>query len=279
MNTLTKWIAIASITAALDGCGGQAQNAALTKPTDSALNTATKSVPNSASTSTETPTAAFTSDGPSSGLDAEQLIQKALGSGAHESPDKFDGLKHITETTDPTVGNVFLFTLHYPADGDPTNLSATDRQRNEIKVYDGSNDNLKGYQGTTFTYRWMFKPDRSMIISNRFTHLFQIKSNGGSEAPLITFTGENGNFILIYTDPAGHRHDLKTLSWNSVQDTWMQATVTATYSHHGALSVTLNKLDGSKLISYSSSDIDLWLNDQFCRPKWGIYRGKVPGLN
>jgi hypothetical protein len=226
-------------------------------------------------------TAALNAEGPDSKNDAYTLIAKVLGSSALETPDQFDGKKHIFMDTDPIVGPYFYFVLHYPADLDKTNTKNTDRQRNEIKVYDGSNNNLKGYKDKTFTYRWKFKPDSEMKVSDRFFHLFQIKSTGSGQAPLLTLTPRNNNKMeLIHTDSKGKGSVLATADWSKIKGSWIQASVTATFSHKGALSVTLKTLDGTTLMSYSSTNIDIWMNDnEFIRPKWGIYRGLTNGLN
>ena len=69
--------------------------------------------------------------------------------------------------------------------------SKPDRQRNEIKVYDKSDDGLKGFYGSTMVYTWSFRVSEGMRVSNRFTHLFQLKFVGGDASmPAVTFSGQ-----------------------------------------------------------------------------------------
>ena len=56
----------------------------------------------------------------------------------------------------------------------------SDRQRNEIKTYDKSPDNLLGVEGEEVVYKWKFKLDADMQLSSSFTHVHQLKSVGGS---------------------------------------------------------------------------------------------------
>ncbi|MCR8634182.1 hypothetical protein [Paenibacillus radicis (ex Xue et al. 2023)] len=218
------------------------------------------------------------SDGPNNGLPTYKLIQNVLGPDAIEAPDSFDELQHIKETTQSPVGNAFIFYLHRDADGDPTGTTSGN-QRNEIKVYAGSNDNLKGFQGETLTYKWKFKVDSTMLVSKRFTHIFQLKSEGGdNDHPIVTFSGaktSSGDELQIRYSSSSSSGDtiLKSIDWSSVQGTWIEATVTARMSDNGSLSVSLKKLDGTTLASYSkSSGVDMWRSGNFIRPKWGIYR-------
>jgi hypothetical protein len=218
-------------------------------------------------------TTTISSDGPSNGLSAYTLITNKLGSGAIEAPDSCHSGTHITETTSSPVGNAFRFILHRDSDCDPTGTTSGN-QRNEIKVYSGSSDSLKGFKGNnmTYSYSWKFRVDSTMKISSRFTHIFQLKSEGGdSSHPVLTFTGANGNFEIRHSASSTDTV-LKSIPWSDVQGTWIQATVNATMNDSGALSITLKRIsDGKTLISYSGTK-DMWRNGNFIRPKWGIYR-------
>jgi hypothetical protein len=213
------------------------------------------------------------SDGVDAGKNAYQIFVDKLG------PDPVDGPEsdHIWETVSEPVGSVFQFILHAEGDVDP---SYSDRQRNEVKVYNRSDKRLQGFEGTTFTYRWKFRIDPEMAISTRFAHLFQIKPVGGDEVqPILTFTVANDQFQVRYLQSSASSIEyLSRLPYASAKGVWLDAAVTAKNSENGTLSVTIKKLDGSVLVSHSSNSIDMWRGSEFNRPKWGIYRGLFDGM-
>ena len=116
-------------------------------------------------------------DGDMVGLDAYDLIRDFGGPNPIEAPDLYPvnhpGVLHIYEDTDVTVGNHFVFIIHRDIDIDRDRLDITDRQRNEIKTYGGSEEAVKGYEGETFVYRWKFRINADMEVSTRFSHFFQ----------------------------------------------------------------------------------------------------------
>ncbi len=210
-------------------------------------------------------------DGVNTGLDARALFVQAFGPDPLEAyiPDP------VREVNTPDQGPVFEFML--PATGG-TDPKFPDRQRNEVKVYDASQDRLKAFEGETTTYRWRFRIDPAMTISTRFCHLFQLKPVGGDDKiPLLTFTVADDQFQIRHQarskDPIAY---LRRIPYARVRGVWLEATVTVTHADHGALRVTLNRLGGSSITSYSNRRIDMWRGGGFDRPKWGIYRATVP---
>jgi hypothetical protein len=134
---------------------------------------------------------------------------------------------------------------------------------------------MKGTYGEAHIYRWKFKLDRDFQPSPNFTHIHQIKGDGGG-APLITITPRAGNpdqLQLIHTGSSGggvvHEVELSPF-----RGTWVEAYAKVLYEDKGTYDLTLRRVsDGAVLMSWRSSDIDLWLEDKpFNRPKYGIYR-------
>ena len=144
----------------------------------------------------------------------------------------FGGTGDVMETPDcahPTVGPhiaqiyddvlkkyVFGFQIHVTPDNDRC-LSATDRQRNEIKTYDKSPDSLKGSLNETVKYSWKFKLDKDFKPSPNFSHLHQIKAlDGDDDLPLITLTARyksSGDQLeVIHTAGVGKTTSLKNLA-------------------------------------------------------------------
>jgi hypothetical protein len=229
------------------------------------------------------------SDGPG-GVETYALIRSVFGPDAIEAPDLYannhPGSPHLREDRDEVVGNHFVFLIHRDSDWDRDTYPATsDRQRNEIKTYEGSAENLKAREGETFLLTWKFRINPAMPVSKNFTHFFQLKGVGGDEQqPLITFTGAKKSGVDVFEvrySPASGSADqfLATLPWTTVRGQWIAATVQATFGQAGALSVRLLGEDGVVVLALDRTGIDLWREGSFIRPKWGIYRSLADATN
>jgi hypothetical protein len=224
------------------------------------------------------------SDGPA-GMAAYPLIESVLGSGAVEhNPDNDHNpvFLHIHEDTDAEVGNHFVFYAHYPTDNDgsPTD----DRSRIEIKVNTRAADDIKGKPGSIMTYTWRFKMDAGMKFSNRFTHMWQIKSEGGnSGAPIFTLTAEGtGSGENLHVDWWSESEQSTTLArapMTGIKGVWLRVYAQVQVGDSGHLTMTIKKPDGSTVLSVDKGGLDAWRQGTYVRPKWGIYRGKAAGLN
>ena len=185
--------------------------------------------------------------------------------------------RHIDEIYDADLDtNVFRFFMHVSEDDD--RCINFDRQRNEIKTYDKSPDNLLGIEGETVVYKWKFKIDANFQVSSSFTHLHQLKSVGGSlsSMPMYTLTARKATpdrLELRYAETTSQ----VTLSQTPLapfKGEWLEVTETITYGTSGAYEIEIKKVsDNSVLFSYSDNDIINWRSGaDFVRPKWGIYR-------
>ncbi|NLR67800.1 T9SS type A sorting domain-containing protein [Chitinophaga varians] len=218
-----------------------------------------------------------------------ELIESVLGNGtASEVPDcahpSFG--RHITEEFDASLNkNVFVFFLHATPDNDRCGPN-TDRQRNEIKTFGPSPDNVKATYGETVTYRWKFKIDAGFIPTTSFCHLHQIKAGDGDDgAPLITLTPRAGSpqkLQVIYTPGSGDAGGGEKASapLSSFKGNWVEVEEKITFSTTGSYKVIIKKIsDGTTLLNYSNNNIDMWRDGTtFCRPKWGIYRKLATGI-
>ena len=185
--------------------------------------------------------------------------------------------RHIDEIYDDELGiNVFRFFIHTHDDDD--RCINFDRQRNEIKAYDKSPDNLLGIEGEIHEYKWKFKLDAGFQPSAKFTHIHQLKAVGGTEAsmPLITLTTRDGNpddLELRYAETTS-QVTLKETNLTPFKGVWCEVTETVEYGESGRYDLIIKKVsDNSTLFSYSNNDIRMWKTQaDFIRPKWGIYR-------
>ncbi len=223
----------------------------------------------------------LSADGPG---DTYELITSVLAPGHKpiEAPDcshpEFDN--HIDEIFDDELGvNVFRFHMHVSADND--RCINFDRQRNEIKSYDKSPDNLLGIAGEKVIYKWKFKLAAGFQSSPNFTHLHQLKSVGGPLAsmPMYTLTTRKGSpdrLELRYAE-TNSQITLTRTDLAPFIDTWLSVIEKITYGENGTYSIVIQRLsDEETLFAYTNESIINWRPEaEFVRPKWGIYRSLI----
>lgn len=220
----------------------------------------------------------LSADGPG---DTYELITSVLGPDNNpiEVPDcgHTEFGRHIDELFDDELNtNVFRFYLHTAFDDD--RCRNADRQRNEIKTYSKSPDNLKGIEGETVVYKWKFKLQEGFQSSGSFTHIHQIKAVGEtvSSIPLYTLTTRKSTpdrLELRYAED----DDQITLTQTDLApliNTWLEVTETIQYGVSGTYDIVIKKIsDDSVLFEYANNSIQNWQpGTEFVRPKWGIYR-------
>ncbi|WP_298546023.1 T9SS type A sorting domain-containing protein [uncultured Aquimarina sp.] len=201
----------------------------------------------------------------------------------HSTYSGTDGNRHIDEIFNTDLGiNVFRFIMHVNEDIDRDKCSTTDRQRNEIKTYAPSPDNLKGVIGETVQYKWKFKIDANFQPSGSFTHFHQLKSVGADSAeesqPLITLTARKGSpdrLELRYA-PTTSQSTLTSVNLSLLRGNWVEVLETVTYgeTNNAIYNIIITNVNtGAEILNYSSSELRMWkTNADFIRPKWGIYR-------
>ena len=224
------------------------------------------------------------SDGVGTGLGAYDLIRAFGGSRPIESPDLYPvnhpGVPHIVEASDDVVGPHFAFSIHRDIDIDRDRTEITDRQRNEIKTYGSSESAVKGFEGQTMVFTWMFRINEQMEVSRRFTHFFQLKAVGGDDSqPILTISGaerSGSDGIEVRHSPLQSTTILARRAWSLVTGEWLRAYCRATFSDAGTLRlIVVRHRDGEVVFDLEEQGLDLWRgesNDHFVRPKWGIYR-------
>lgn len=227
-------------------------------------------------------------DGEQSGLSAYDLIRDFGGPRPIEAPDLYavnhPGVEHIYEDLDPDVGEHFVFVIHRDSDIDRDRVDITDRQRNEIKTYNSSEEAVKGYENETFVYSWKFKINSQMEVSTRFSHFFQLKAVGGDDSqPIITISGaersgEDG--IEVRHSPAQDGGTvLARRDWDLVTGEWLEVYCRATFGDSADLRLIATRLrDGEVIFDIDAAGLDLWRGldaSHFVRPKWGIYRSII----
>ena len=187
---------------------------------------------------------------------------------------------HIDEVFDNVLNrNVFRFYIHVTPDDD--RCINSDRQRNEIKTYDKSPDNLLGSENERVVYKWKFKLANGFQSSPNFTHLHQLKSVGGSleSMPMYTLTARKGSpdrLELRYAE-TDTQVTLAQTDLLPLIDTWLEVTETIEYGTSGIYNIEIKKVSGNTILfAYSNNNIVNWRpGADFVRPKWGIYRSLI----
>ena len=182
--------------------------------------------------------------------------------------------RHIAEVFDTDLNKyVFEFYSHVAEDND--RCISLDRERIEIKTYEASPDSLKGRYGNTLTVKWRFKIPTGFQPSSSFTHIHQIKAVNGDDAdPLFTLTPRKGSpnkLELIHNNTT----KVATLNLSLFENIWVEATeIIKVDSLHGTYSMVIKRVsDNATVLSYSNNNLMTIRSDNdFIRPKWGIYR-------
>ncbi|WP_113639616.1 heparin lyase I family protein [Nubsella zeaxanthinifaciens] len=216
--------------------------------------------------------------------DTYQLINSVFGGTGDviEAPDcsHLGFGKHITQVYDNDLKrNVFAFLIHVSPDNDKCEDS--DRQRNEIKTYDRSPENLKASRDERVLYRWKFKLDANFKPSSDFTHIHQLKPiDGDNQLPIITLTPRYraaGDVMQVIhtgeTDATSQKY-IVSVPLSDFKGQWVEVIERATFSFDGKYEIQINRIsDGKVLVKQAFTNIEMWRkNCTSSRPKWGIYR-------
>ncbi|WP_311236151.1 heparin lyase I family protein [Alteromonas sp. ALT199] len=235
--------------------------------------------------------------GTASASETYALIESVFGDGSIEAPDLFAGdhtsTPHILEETDSVIGPHFVFLAH--RDDDFNKGVQSDRQRNEIKTYDKSDDEVLGFEGETMQFEWYFYVASEMSLTSRFSHFFQLKArndnednnNGNDDQPVITLSAvekdSSGKELQVRHsvgfNPDGSRTSdayLVRANWSDIADEWVKVFVQATFAEEGEFTMQITRVrDDATIVDINEANIDMWRgvsDEDFIRPKWGIYR-------
>jgi hypothetical protein len=218
---------------------------------------------------------------------------------------------HITQQYDDVLKkNVFAFSLHYDpanpagADGD-MNSGFPDRQRLELKTMntgplDAAHPEDLMYStggGDAFTHRWKFRLPPDFAVSSEFTHIHQIKPEGGDSGnPIFSLTARrksDGSKVmqLIYRGPVRPSGDSSQNSYPcevSLRDflgEWVRVEETAIYDNPGAYQFKAVRIRDLKVLmhyvyfpqkyeekKYLDPFVMYRQGNTYIRPKFGFYR-------
>jgi hypothetical protein len=124
------------------------------------------------------------------------------------------------------------------------------------------------------TYKWKFRLPKGFQPSSSFTHLHQIKAVGGSqELPIFTLTARKAKvnqLIVIHNN----ENTVASADLSEFEGTWVEITEKIKIGSNGAYSISIKKIkNGQELLAFKSDNImTIKPDNDFIRPKWGIYR-------
>lgn len=188
--------------------------------------------------------------------------------------------KHIDEVFDTEL-NTYAFRFYIHVNPDNDRCKYFDRQRNEIKAYDKSPDNILGTKNEIVRYKWKFKLSEDFKVSSNFTHIHQLKSVGGSLASMpmytITLRKSNPDRLELRFAETNRQITLKQTNLAPFKGVWLEVEETITYGENGNYSITITRIsDNIVLFNYSNESIVNWrVGAEFVRPKWGMYRSLI----
>ena len=210
-------------------------------------------------------------------------IRKAFGKYSIESPELYEnnhqGFEHIQLLKDEEVGSCFVFFIHRDEDGDQNKIwpKGKERQRNEIKGYEGSPKTMKALENEITKHSWYFKIDPSFSLTHHFCHFYQLKpvGNENSPDPIVTLSGSihqgNAQLELRWNGTSAQR--LKIADWEDCKGRWLRCECITHYSPNGSVKFSVKAIDGSISSNHQVLDFPTWYSSySFVRPKWGIYR-------
>lgn len=227
---------------------------------------------------------------------------------------------HITMSSDTDLGtDVFNFILHQTdhtpltgsgqaaptpdtdkcrTDVDPNVLDyRRDRQRVEIKAYSESPEKLKSVEGETFYYSWKMRIPAGMGLTDKFTHLHQLKTVNSiyDRMPLITLTavaakegvaaddlGTPAKVNLRYSPTAVNQVTLDSADLSEFEDRWVHLLEKVHYGEtnegrYEFMVLPAEDLEAEPIMSIVSDSLPTWKGGDFTRAKYGFYRSVAQG--
>ena len=224
-------------------------------------------------------------------LNAVDQIKASFGKYSIEAPDllkKIEGQSdRIRIVRDKKITSAFEFLIHRDLDGDRDKIwpIGKERQRNEIKGYQGSPEPMKGKLNQTHHIKWYLKIDKSFQINKEFCHFFQLKAVGSKniDYPVLTLSGvtDRGKPQLQlqwWSEVNSGRIFLS--DWENCKGKWLICECKANYAKSGSILFSIRSLESTMNIKKKLKNVQTWRNGfEFVRPKWGIYRSLAKEKN
>ena len=233
------------------------------------------------------------------GKNAIHQVQEAFGKYSIETPEIFNPShsafadnhyndpKHLMVVKDKEMEAAFVFRIHRDKDGDRDKVwpKGQERQRNEIKGYQGSPKTMKALPGEVTRYHWYFKIHESFAVTKNFCHFFQLKPVGGKSAsdPILTLSASivrgKRQLEMRWWAKDGNKR-MFVADWKDCKGKWLKCECISKMGEKGFLRLSVTSSDKDLRFVNEIPGLVTWKPDySFVRPKWGIYRSLVDKEN
>jgi hypothetical protein len=186
----------------------------------------------------------------------------------------FEGLEDDRANSHSGVKHIYVEGDHYRFDMHTRDRDGSDRQRNESKGMRSGGTTLKINKDTTWRLSYQAFWPSSLTATTKFSHIMQMKVQdvGG---PLWTLTPRAKSkptltILTLKDNDANTEHTLG--DYTPMQNKWIDVEFEFKAANSGGyLAWTLR--DGSTTVANGrTTNVDLWRDKNYLRPKWGIYR-------
>ncbi|GHJ38690.1 hypothetical protein [Streptomyces sp. TS71-3] len=195
--------------------------------------------------------------------------------------DAFEGIEADRVGEHPDRKYVVVEDDHYRFNiwkDDRDSTGGGDRQRTESKGMVQDGDALKMTDGQTWTLSYeMFMPT-SLHGTSKFTHIFQTKTPADNGGPYITLDlGRSGSKELLRARAYANSGspDIASTDLAPLRNKWITIEWTFTIGSSGKAAFVCRSGTGSGApvaVQGSMSGVKMPDQDDYQRPKWGIYR-------
>ncbi|MGC7095770.1 Tat pathway signal sequence domain protein [Amycolatopsis lurida] len=186
----------------------------------------------------------------------------------------FEGLEDDRAGSHPGVKHIYVADGAYRFDMHTQDRDGSDRQRNEAKGMRSGGTTLKINKDTTWRIAYQAYWPSTLTATTKFTHIMQMKVQdvGG---PLWTLTPRQKStprltVLTLRDDDSNIEHDLT--GYTALQDKWIDLEFEFRASNSGGYLRVVIRNGGTTVVDYRTTNVDLWRDKNYLRPKWGIYR-------
>jgi hypothetical protein len=186
----------------------------------------------------------------------------------------FEGLEDDRANSHSGVKHIYVEGDHYRFDMHTRDRDGSDRQRNESKGMRSGGTTLKINKDTTWRLSYQAFWPSSLTATTKFSHIMQMKVQdvGG---PLWTLTPRAKSkptltILTLKDNDANTEHIVG--DYAPLQNKWIDVEFEFKASNSGGYLAWTFKEGSTVRGSGRTTNVDLWRDKNYLRPKWGIYR-------
>jgi hypothetical protein len=193
---------------------------------------------------------------------------------ASDGLNAFEGLEDDRSGSHPGVKHIYVEGDHYRFDMHTRDRDGDDRQRNECKGMRSGGTVLKITKDTTWRLAYQAFWPSSLTATTKFCHIMQMKVQdvGG---PLWTLTPRAKSkptltVLTLKDDDSNTEHVLG--DYAPLQNKWIDVEFEFKASNSGGYLRWIIRNGSTTVVDGKTTNVDLWRDINYLRPKWGIYR-------